>query len=425
MKKDKIGLALSGGGYRATIFHLGTFKKLKELDLLDKIDVISSNSGGSITAASYSLYHEDFNRFENVIRNGVKKEIVGQIAIILLILLPGIFTARYWVPFKWPPIVFSGINIVTLCGLIFFQFKLLPISKFIEYKYDRIFFKKKKLKNLSSSFKTTINSTNIETGRIFYFSRESMSDSTYLYPTKGEPMSFEHGEFPIARAVMASSCVPGAFSPVRIKRAFYSEKGDFKRICPKLVDGGVYDNQGIHKLTFPSSSSFCKNVIVSDAGSFLSKKNWSFNSLFLLVRTGNIFMSRIKNFQMMANMYRADNYSNVAFQSLAFDLNRSLDEFMKMIKNGHISNEVLDAHGIKQKDIEGELWNKIKDIVKHNINHDNLLSKGCNEEELLTARNVGTGLSKLNNNKINALVKHAEAITELQVKLFLPHILQN
>ena len=47
----RVGLSLSGGGYRATIYHLGTFRKLKEMDILDKVDVISTISGGAISGA--------------------------------------------------------------------------------------------------------------------------------------------------------------------------------------------------------------------------------------------------------------------------------------------------------------------------------------------------------------------------------------
>ena len=45
----RIGLALSGGGYRAAAYHIGTLKALRKLGILDKVDVISSVSGGSIT----------------------------------------------------------------------------------------------------------------------------------------------------------------------------------------------------------------------------------------------------------------------------------------------------------------------------------------------------------------------------------------
>jgi len=51
----KIGLALSGGGFRASLFHLGTLAKLAQLDLLKHIEVISTVSGGTIIGTLYYL----------------------------------------------------------------------------------------------------------------------------------------------------------------------------------------------------------------------------------------------------------------------------------------------------------------------------------------------------------------------------------
>ena len=44
----KIALAFSGGGVRATVFHLGVLARLAHQDLLGKVGVISSVSGGSL-----------------------------------------------------------------------------------------------------------------------------------------------------------------------------------------------------------------------------------------------------------------------------------------------------------------------------------------------------------------------------------------
>ena len=46
----KIGIALSGGGVRATVFHLGVLARLAEDSLLESISFISSVSGGSLAA---------------------------------------------------------------------------------------------------------------------------------------------------------------------------------------------------------------------------------------------------------------------------------------------------------------------------------------------------------------------------------------
>src|SRR5690349_15848149 len=46
-----IGLCLSGGGYRAMLFHLGALWRLNELGYLKRLTRVSSVSGGSIAAA--------------------------------------------------------------------------------------------------------------------------------------------------------------------------------------------------------------------------------------------------------------------------------------------------------------------------------------------------------------------------------------
>src|SRR5438046_9113953 len=55
MKLGKIALALSGGGYRASGFHLGTLECLEKLGLRDDVKVLSTISGGTFTGAAYVL----------------------------------------------------------------------------------------------------------------------------------------------------------------------------------------------------------------------------------------------------------------------------------------------------------------------------------------------------------------------------------
>lgn len=54
-RRAKLGLALSGGGFRASFFHLGVLHRLAELDILRHVEVLSTVSGGSILAALYIL----------------------------------------------------------------------------------------------------------------------------------------------------------------------------------------------------------------------------------------------------------------------------------------------------------------------------------------------------------------------------------
>ncbi len=428
-KGGELGLALSGGGYRAATYHIGTFRALKKLNLLHRINTISSNSGGSITAACYALYGSDYAKFEERVLKGVRKGIVGRVLIsvrfllgVLIIILPIInaFYSFFNLP-NWLNILILVLAIL-LVG--FAQFYMLPLSSIIEKKYIKIFFGKKTLKDFSNNWKTILNSTNLETGRLFTFESNRMLDTAYNDYDKKIFVKFNHEDFPVARAVMASTSVPFAFTPVKIKKKFYVNPTDTIKTNPRLVDGGVYDNQGIHKLTQRNSSCYCHNVIVSDAGQGFPFKNTYRNSFALLIRTSSVFMERIKNLQMINSLYRGmDNNSIVAYQSLGFNIEDSVNEFIKMLRDGNISKVVTDAHGITPEQITSCNWDDIETLVKQNISYNDIIKNACSEDDLEIARSVKTGLSRLKQSKIDKLIKHAEVITELQIKLFLPHLL--
>ena len=52
---NSIALSMSGGGYRAAAFHLGTMMYLSKIDLLSKVEIISTVSGGTFTGVMYAL----------------------------------------------------------------------------------------------------------------------------------------------------------------------------------------------------------------------------------------------------------------------------------------------------------------------------------------------------------------------------------
>ena len=56
-----VGLAMSGGGYRAMLFHAGALRRLNELGYLPQLDFVSSVSGGSITAGVLALAWRDLD----------------------------------------------------------------------------------------------------------------------------------------------------------------------------------------------------------------------------------------------------------------------------------------------------------------------------------------------------------------------------
>lgn len=427
----RIGLGFSGGGYRAAIYHLGTLKKLKELKILDRVDVISSISGGSITSGLYGLYGENFTEFEERLLKGVKSNIIFGVLlswnfILFIVVLLSLIGLSVYLLFTSMAYLSFLILILILVLIYFFQFIILPISKIVESLYNRYFFNKKNLSDLSLKPTLAINSTNLETVRQFSFSQTYMGDSKYLDGKSYEKkIEFNCDSFPLARAVSASACVPFGFTPISISRKYYKDPSDYNLIEPKLIDGGVYDNQGIHKLTQESDLFGCEIIIVSDAGTKeMSKRNY-INTLDLLVRTSDIFLRRIKNVQLVKDVYHNFQFDKreIAYQSLGWDVQNCINGFVKNLFKGLIIDSIIKAHGITKEEIKNEDKVKVVARLKENVGYEKILANSPTNQELKIARSVTTGLSTLKDIQINALIKQASSITELQVKLYCPSLI--
>jgi len=229
-----IGLALSGGGFRATLFHIGAFWRLVELGVLPNLSRISSVSGGSIfagvLAASWNELYVDPSRdnYERLVVNPLRafcRQHIDAMAVGEGLLIP------------WK-----------------------SIGDEIESKYhDQLF--KIGLDKLPNSPCFIFNSTNLQTGRDFRFSKLYMGD--YLLGLIRGPT------VPLAKAVAASSAFPPFLSPVVLDRPgkFEAVKGAKFNADPAyttrlyLSDGGVYDNLGLETVW-----NRCQTLLVSDAG---------------------------------------------------------------------------------------------------------------------------------------------------------------
>lgn len=415
---ERIGLALSGGGYRAAAYHLGTLRALHKLGILGKVDIISSVSGGAIIAAYYALFNGSFDSFEKSFGAKISKGVL-HLALINLVAVIALVGIVAWIGGGW------GL----LCAIVvlwFAWYKLLPVSNLIAWQYDRLFFQGKKLKDMKSKTLVTINATDYPTVSQFTFSREMMYD--YYY---GEG-AFYHEHFPVSKAVMASSCVPFAFCPVRIPQTFKTSamKG---RKSPLLLDGGLYDNQGTHILTDKTSPYACAYIIVSDAGNGeVSDKN-VFNPLVTLKRTSEVFMQRIKKIQIQQNLFmRSHPDKRFAYALLEWDVSdRLLQGFVYNLKNDNIYPEIIAAHQITQKDIDelkhNDTTNAAKERIlaqlKKNIHWNELYSLKPSEEEHRKAFNIATGLFGLRKNQIEMLSKEAEWKMMMQIGLYLPFLI--
>jgi len=231
---DQIGLAMSGGGFRATLFHVGTLRRLVELGLLTRIGRISSISGGSIVAGRLAQVWAGLAADPSVAN--FEKEVAG------------------------PLRDFCGRTIdagAIATGL------LSPLSSAadeIEAEYAKRLFSMT-LDQLPDSPVFVIGATNMQTGRSFRFTKDYMGDHRIgLMPSP---------KLPLARAVAASSAFPPVLSPVVIKKpgTFQAVPGADLAGNPAftttlyLTDGGVYDNLGLETIW-----NRCATVLVSDAG---------------------------------------------------------------------------------------------------------------------------------------------------------------
>jgi predicted acylesterase/phospholipase RssA len=254
LKKLRIGLALSGGGFRAAIFHLGVIRRLEELGIMPKIDVISAVSGGSIIAAYYLCEMERRLRLvPSTERRTIKirVRIFEEIAENFLAVLDKNLRNRalFFTPFYHPLLFIKTLFLKT--------FRSTARSELMDREYDQWFYRNDTLDQLPSTAagmeredkenllgpKLLINTTSLLSGERVTFSREPISSLNEMSKVNGNVL-------PLSRVVGASAGVPGLFPPTLIA-------GDM------LVDGGVADNQGIESLI--EDPARCNVLIVSDA----------------------------------------------------------------------------------------------------------------------------------------------------------------
>jgi NTE family protein len=199
---------------------------------------------------------------------------------------------------------------------------------------------------------------------------------------------------------------------------------------PLLVDGGVYDNQGIHKITHPSNPPKyindyeCDIIITSDAGNKMSFGSAYNNVLTLLSRTSDLFMNRIKMLQIMQNLYQnaTGAKKEIAYISLGWDMDKCIPGFVQNLREGKIIDIVKAAHGLTDEFIANHDDEAIKIHLEHRVGYQLILQQNISEEDLKTARSVSTNLTALSDKQISVLSKHAELQTELQVKLYCPSL---
>ena len=109
---------------------------------------------------------------------------------------------------SWTIIFFLSLLITIGC----FFYKIFPTTQLIRQLYNSLIYNGKSLKDLPEKPYLIINSTNLDTGTLFSFTKDKSFDSSYNYKFN-EKIEFDTSNLLIAEAVACSTSVPYFFSP--------------------------------------------------------------------------------------------------------------------------------------------------------------------------------------------------------------------
>lgn len=233
---DGTALCLSGGGYRAMLFHTGALWALNHHGWLPKIDRISSVSGGSITAGVAALAWKDL-AFDASGRSPRFVQLVVE------------------------PLRRMAGKTIDVKSVLTGMFLPGSIGNRISKAYDKELFHGATLQNLPDKPRFVINATNVQSSALFRFSKP------YIWDYRVGRVDYP--DVRLADAVAASSAFPPVLSPLRLDLSKYSfapksgkdlQSPQYTK-APILTDGGVYDNMGIE-----TAWKRYRRILISDAG---------------------------------------------------------------------------------------------------------------------------------------------------------------
>lgn len=341
----KVGLALSGGGFRASLFHIGVLARMAELDMLRHVDVLSCVSGGSIIGAHYYL------EVRRLLQEKTDSEISRQDYIDVVWRIEREFLAAtqknlrtrlfasWWANLR--SIVQPGYTRTTCLGDLLERhvYSRVPDGHQGHRWLDDLDIEPKdtpnfnpKLDNWRRSAKAPVlllNATTVNTGHNWQFAVRWMGepplDATSQVDRNDIFRRMYYWEAPLryrrvrlGQAVAASACVPALFDPIELK-------GLFPERSVNLVDGGVHDNQGIAGLLEQE----CMVILVSDAsGQTNTEARPSGELPAVALRANDLLMARVREaqFRELDLLRRASALNGLVYLHLRKDLEaRQLD----------------------------------------------------------------------------------------------------
>src|SRR5262249_51885026 len=332
--RGKFGLALSGGGFRASLFHIGVLASLAEHGVLGHVEALSCVSGGSIIGAHYYLelrrllqsrtdaqigpadYVAIVQRLEDRFLAGVQRNVRMRVLAewttnLKMMFMPG-YSRTLRVGELYERELFRHVDDGGFAGP-----SWLP-----DWIAERAGYRRRRFLNelyiqplnedgtLDAAFQPRNHNwrrvnkvpililTALNPGHCWQFPASYMGEPPgrinseidandrlrRMYYRDAPPA---HRQVRLGHAVAASSCVPGLFEPLIFDR-LYPDRS------LRLVDGGVCDNQGVSSLLEQD----CTVPLISDAsGQMASQAVPSSSIVGVPLRTNSVLQARIREAQ--------------------------------------------------------------------------------------------------------------------------------
>lgn len=327
----RLGLCLSGGGFRASLFHIGVLAALAEREMLHRVEVLSTVSGGSIIGAYYYLKVKQLLEGK---RPGctqpapeLYRKIVHEIEVDFLEAVQRNIRLRLLTnPFRNIQLARKDYSRSDRLAELLNEHFYDAVAGKEGIKLRDIFIRpdgtdvKAWDYNAVHEYKIPVlvlNATCLNTGHPWHFTgayigeppqrREFMKavdtnvrlprlnlQDDYYKDEPNRPLSDKQkhklAQLTLADAVASSAAVPGVFPPLAIHDLYESGGGD--EIVIELSDGGVYDNQGVDAL-FQNG---CSHFVISDASGQLEDECILGTRFFQVVqRSSDVMMNKIRN----------------------------------------------------------------------------------------------------------------------------------
>jgi predicted acylesterase/phospholipase RssA len=311
----KIGLALSGGGYRASLYHIGVLARLAECNVLRRVEVLSCVSGGSIVGAYYylklrqllqqtpdgevtdSAYVDLVREVTEEFLTGVQKNLRRR----LISNVPGdarMLLTKYSLSDRAGELMeehFYG-QLRTEPG----PWRMPDLLIAPAGSGDGFALRYENWMRAAKVPTLVLNATTLNTGHSWQFTASWMGEPPSTLDERVDasrrlrrvyyqdaPPDGDLRRPTLGKAVAASACVPGIFPPVALTKLYDG-------IDVELVDGGVHDNQGIASLLEQD----CTVVLVSDASGQLRDTDDPKRGLAgVLNRSNSVLMKRVRGAQ--------------------------------------------------------------------------------------------------------------------------------